>query len=182
MSTATIPTIEDLERARVREALYDISRRTEGGVLHPQAVVDAARDVEHPLHRFFTWDDHEAAEHLRLIQAGALIRRVRVVVVRPPSEGPRMVNVSTTRAFQSRPTMRQPGGGYERIEDILADDGKRNELVAQVVRDLVAYRKRYADLSELRAVWISVDDAAAEFAVDPSASAPDADARPGAAG
>lgn len=52
------------------------------GVLTPSAVVDAARNPNSSMHAQFEWDDSEAAEAYRLQQARALIRRVKVEVVR----------------------------------------------------------------------------------------------------
>lgn len=51
------------------------------GVLLPGDVLNNARDPESPLHPFFTWDDSEAAEKCRLLEARQLIRRVRLEVV-----------------------------------------------------------------------------------------------------
>lgn len=57
-----------------------------GGVIHPADVVEAARDPGSAMHRQFEWNDGEAAEAYRLQQARALIRRVKVNVVRSDQE------------------------------------------------------------------------------------------------
>lgn len=64
----------------IASALEAISRRAKGGVLTPQAVVEAARDPRSPLHDRFTWDDSEAANKQRLHEARTLIRSVKVVI------------------------------------------------------------------------------------------------------
>lgn len=51
-------------------------------LLTPETVVDAARDPSSTLHDQFQWDDSIAGEAYRLQQARALIKRVRVEVVR----------------------------------------------------------------------------------------------------
>lgn len=51
-------------------------------LLTPEVVVEAARDPRSPLHTQFQWDDGLAGEAYRLQQARALIKRVRVDVVR----------------------------------------------------------------------------------------------------
>lgn len=48
--------------------------------LTPPAVVEAARDETSPLHSCFTWDDGEAAEAYRRMEARVLIRAVKVVM------------------------------------------------------------------------------------------------------
>ena len=61
------------------EALKEIAKR-DGGLLRPQAVVDAARPVSSPLHGAFCWNNTEAAQKYRLLQAQQLIRSFRVTV------------------------------------------------------------------------------------------------------
>lgn len=173
-------TSNDVERERVRAALLAIVASTRG-FLNPNVVLDAARDPTHTLHPYFEWDDAVAGESYRLAQVGVLVRHVRLTAVRE-NEETREIKVTTTRAYQSRPSMRSRAGGYEGIAAILADADKRHELLAQVLRELASYRRRYAELSELQPVWFAVDEAAADLNVS-SASAPSADeSRPGAAG
>lgn len=155
-------TTSDLERERVRAALAAIVERSQG-VLNPRDVLDVARDPAHVLHSYFDWDDTSAGERYRLLQVGVLVRHVRLTVVKPDPVT-REVQITTTRGYQSRPSMRRSSGGYEQINAILADSEKRAELLAQVVRELASYRRRYAELSELHAVWLAVDDLAMELA------------------
>ena len=63
------------------EALKEIAKR-DGGLLRPAAVVDAARDEKSPLHGAFEWDDTEAAQKYRLLQAQSLIRSFKVEIER----------------------------------------------------------------------------------------------------
>jgi hypothetical protein len=66
-----------------REAIRDeLQALVNDGRLNPDDVVDAARNPNSSLHSYFTWDDTEAAASYRLQEARALIRRVRVNVVR----------------------------------------------------------------------------------------------------
>jgi hypothetical protein len=66
-----------------REAIRDeLQALVNDGRLNPEDVVDAARNPNSSLHSYFTWDDTEAAASYRLQEARALIRRVRVNVVR----------------------------------------------------------------------------------------------------
>ncbi len=64
------------------KALKEIAKR-DGGKLRPQAVVDAAKDEDSPLHNAFCWDDAEAARLYRLDQARRLIRSFKVVIEEP---------------------------------------------------------------------------------------------------
>jgi hypothetical protein len=57
-----------------------ISLESKQGKLTPQQVLEAARDEESPLHRFFEWDDSTAAEAYRVEQARDLIKKVKVII------------------------------------------------------------------------------------------------------
>jgi len=52
------------------------------GVLNPESVVEAAKNPNSSMHGQFNWDDTEAAHEYRLSQARALIKRVKVNVIR----------------------------------------------------------------------------------------------------
>ena len=147
----------DIKAELIRAALAAIAEAN-GGYLNPAHVVEAARDPVSVLHDEFNWDDEDAADRYRLAQAGALIRRVKFTVMRQVAET-KEVQIVTTRAFQSRGSARNAAGGYEGIETIMADADKREELIAQVLRELNSYRKRYAEISALSEVWAAIDDA-----------------------
>jgi len=66
-------------RNAIREELQAL---VSNGRLNPEDVVEAARNPNSSLHTYFTWDDTEAAESYRLQEARALIRRVKVNVIR----------------------------------------------------------------------------------------------------
>lgn len=163
---STKPSMSDVKRESILAALGAIAAAN-NGYLSPTHVVDAARDEGSPLHDEFEWDDTEAADAYRLAQAGALIRRVRFTVVRQDGD-PKKVQISTARAYQSRVSARTTGGGYESVVDILADQEKREELLQQVLRELDAYRKRYAEIMALSGVWRAIDDALEILSPTPS--------------
>jgi len=150
------PASIDVQNEILRSALLAIAARHHGHC-SPHDIVDAAADPRSPLHREFEWDDSEAAQMYRLAQAGALVRRVKLTIVR---EDPvtRKVKIKTTRALHSRPSQRNRAGGYETVGDILSDPPKRAELLETLLRELAAYRKRYADFSELAEVWFAIDE------------------------
>lgn len=162
----------DLRAEQIRAALAAVAAGN-NGLLNPLHVVEHARDPSSVLHDEFEWDDDAAAESYRLAQAGALIRRVKFTLVRQEA-GSRGISIRTTRAFQSRPSMRHDKGGYESVEQIMSDPEKRGELIDQVLHELSAYRKRYADLVALSEIWTAIDEAIDAL----GASAP---ARPGTA-
>lgn len=175
------PSTRDLKAESIRAALLAIAEQ-HGGLLNPIEIVEAARDPDSILHHEFEWDDDAAAHAYRVAQAGALVRRVKLHILRPAKE-PGKVKISTTREFQSRPSQRTKEGGYEAVAKIMADPDKQAELLQRVLRDLKAYRQRYAELFALRDVWAAIDDALELLPPEQQAGKPaSSDSRPGAAG
>lgn len=163
MSAEITPAPAD-DRELVKATLYEIAERNDGR-LEPDAVVAEARDETSPLHSLFTWDDTVAAERFRLLQAGALIRRIKITVLRSDPET-RQVKIERVRAIESPQSERDrkgepsKGGSYIRTAKIAKDPEMRASMLATVVAELTAIRKRYARLSELESVWTAIDEAA----------------------
>lgn len=129
------------------------------GRIGPRTLLDAARDQSSPFHDFFEWDDEVGGEQYRLIQAGQLIRRWHGSVVRIDSDT-KTVKFETTRRVQSPAGSRHKGSdSYETIEQIMADPQKREDMLRTVLRELSAYRRRYAQLAALADVWQAIDEA-----------------------
>jgi hypothetical protein len=64
------------------EVTHELNRlaKQHKGHLTPEAVIEAAKDPDSPLHGEFTWDDEQAAYRYRLVQASALIRGATLIV------------------------------------------------------------------------------------------------------
>jgi predicted TIM-barrel enzyme len=122
------------------------------GGLTPIGVLDAARNPASPLHTHFEWEDSEAAEKYRLLQAAVLIRQVRVTVLAPDGE-----KTATVRAFVSLPSDRLSHTGYRSIEAVLSSQPQRAELLAMAHAELVTFQRKYQVLSELADVFESID-------------------------
>jgi hypothetical protein len=147
-----------MQEELVRDALIKIAEDNHG-YLKPEKIVAAAEDPNSPLHDQFQWDDTEAARHYRNIQAGVLIRMIKITVVRKSVDA-KVIDVSTTRGFQSLPSDRTADselGSYQATETIMAAPEKREEILQTVLRELAAYRKRYAEIAELVEVWAALD-------------------------
>jgi hypothetical protein len=123
-----------------------------GGVLTPQAVVEAASASDHPLHGYFEWDDNEAARLYRDEQARRLIRRV-YAVYESDQEPIQM------RALVSLVEDRLNGDSYRLFDSVMAAPALRQQYVEQCLRELNTVRRKYAAVSELSAVWSAIDQA-----------------------
>lgn len=131
---------EELERIRTRH----------NGRLESDMVVDAARDDASPLHPHFEWDDARAASAHRLEQARYLIRSVEVVVDTTPETKP-------VRAFVS--VVRDDDRSYTSVSHAMADPELRRQVLLTALRELEAWRGRYAELVELASVFAAIDEA-----------------------
>jgi hypothetical protein len=134
------------ELLRVRSADPD-------GFLSRRAIVNAARPEESPLHAYFQWDDSKAADERRLEQAGQLVRRMRVHIVRVPHEV-RQIDVEivkidekprTVRMAQAPRGGRGANGGYRMVSDIAADDVLASDMVDTLASELFAWIRRAQD-------------------------------------
>lgn len=150
--------VADYGAEAIRSELLALS---EGhGVLTPELVVQRSRDPASALHQFFEWDDDQAAEKFRLVQAGALIRRVKLTIVRASTDN-KVVIFGSVREWVSpqseRKSKANPGGGYAAVQTVLSDEDRRADLIATARSELMSLRRKYETLEELSAVWDAVD-------------------------
>jgi hypothetical protein len=136
------------------------------GVCTPEALVDRERAQDAPLHRYFTWDDYEAGERFRAMQARALIRSV-VVVSEEAGAGrtPAFVHVTVVDAHNG-----DRRDGYVATARALEATSWREQVLAEALGMLNGLRRRYSDLTELSGLWAALDEVAA--AAEPDAQTP----------
>lgn len=116
----------------------------------PQQVVDAARPDDHPLHAAFEWDDSVAAEAYRRQEARGMIGAL--VTVMPEQKG----RTQPVRAFVSVRTPDE-SQSYVPIRVAMSDAALREQVLAGAMRELVAWRRRYAEFQELATVFAQID-------------------------
>ena len=132
---------------KVKQELEQIQKE-HGGVLHPQHVVDFARNKNSALHSRFEWDDGKAAKAYRIVQARQLIR----VYVQVAAD-----NVTEVRAFVSLPSDREAGGGYRSTDSVMTDEQRRAELLQMALKELAIFRRKYATLEQLAQVFAAAE-------------------------
>lgn len=116
------------------------------GLLLPEAVVEAARDEDSPLHSRFEWDDSKAAEAHRLWQARQLIR-VTVNIIGGAEEAEERVWVSLKSDRYGET------GGYRSLVKVMTDAEMRVQLLAQALDEMELFRAKYQRLKELAEVF-----------------------------
>ncbi len=108
--------------SEVKEILQSLMQ---DGLLLPQTVVDYATPEDSPLHKYFNWDDSQAAKAWRIHQARMLICSVTI------THGD--VHKQEIRAFVSLATDRLHGSGYRTIESVLSNDFMRQQLATEMM-------------------------------------------------
>lgn len=132
----------------VGEAL-DRVRTANEGRLAPRDVVVAAQKSGSPLHRYFEWQDNIAATKYRDGEARELIRSLVVIHEDMPDK--------LVAAFVCIEQGSQEFGAYQATHIALANCESREYVLARALRELEAWKKKYADLSELAGVIACID-------------------------
>jgi len=137
-------TDEALKVTDQRRAELEEIREASGGTLNPEDVIEYARDEETALHGVFTWDDTAAAHQHRLWQARQIIR-VCVTLREEIDNQPFRTYVSLTED--------RGEGGYRLLNDVLTDTDLRERLLAQALRELTAWQRKYDHLTALAPIF-----------------------------
>ncbi|WP_282847216.1 hypothetical protein [Microbacterium oxydans] len=119
------------------------------GTLTPTNLLEAARDEQSPLHHRFEWDDSTAAEKYRLVQAGELIRKVKITYS-DSHDQPQEV-----RAFLVVREVTDEDGAataaYVPTEEAMTDPFTSALLLREFERDWKSFKAKYQHLKEFAA-------------------------------
>jgi hypothetical protein len=125
-----------------------------GGSVTPAQLLEHARNPNCALHRYFQWDDSEAAEAYRLLQARSVIRAVVKFI--PNASG----NPVSVRAYVSLPSDRDARTGYRAVAEVMDDEAMAAEALEAFSADLVRLQARYAVYASIRPTIAQAIDAA----------------------
>lgn len=142
-------------RAEAKQELLRLAEE-HGGRITPAIVLDAARDLQSPLHSEFpenAWDDTAAAEAYRLECARRIIMRVKVEITKP--DGGEIV----VRGFTSLASDRVDGDGYRLTVQVMQSPDARAELLRTALKELRSLQQKYSQLSELAQIFAALDAA-----------------------
>lgn len=155
LETATNPhgLVKKSELKVVVRELTRIEKRD--GKLKPESIVNEARPESSNLHKYFTWEDNEAAELYRRVEARMLIRSVTVIY-----DGAK--EHTSTRAYVSVITHGEDGSdrGYMGMARVLSDADLRAQMLEDALDEAQAWRTRYQHLNELASIFEAIDKAA----------------------
>jgi hypothetical protein len=122
------------------------------GVLHPEDVVEFAKNPATVLHKAFQWDDEKAGHRYRLEQARHIIR-VTVTTLHPEGEEKRV------RAFISLKDDRKKdhNGGYKETSRLIKTADGRKAILRTAMAELKIFREKYDYLSELAGIFQAIE-------------------------
>lgn len=136
------------------EALKQIARRN-GGLISPGEVVEAARPASSPLHNAFCWDDTEAANRYRLLQAQKLIRSFKVEI----EEGDKTTEVPVFLGLSVDRESGTEDNPYRLAEDVAKVPDLQAIAENDALEQLRGIRNRYSYLKRLSDIWSAIDSA-----------------------
>lgn len=126
-------------------------RQANGGHLTPEAVVDASRDEDAPLHRCFEWDADQAQEKWNKHVARNVINSIVEVHVVPGEEEPRTilgyVHVKTADA----------GNCYMTTARVMSDEDLKEQAIGEALKYLAGAQARFSHLEELSGVFDAIN-------------------------
>ncbi len=138
------------------------------GSLTAQIMVEEARNPKSRLHGYFLWDDKEAAEKYRLVQAQSMIAASKFVLVLqdvpPAPEG-----------APHRPEVRRlvsafRGEGFKMRNQALNEDDTRAKIIENFVGRLHGWCNSTQDIAELLPIRSAILDALSGLAKERIAS------------
>lgn len=113
--------------------------RDSRGSLTPEVVLEEATDPGHPLHSRFEWDDSAAGHAYRLLQAGQLLRVVKISDPAAPAD---------LRAFTAVKQAESHRSEYVPTGEALADPFTRQLILREMEREWRTFQRRWQHMAE----------------------------------
>lgn len=128
----------------------DAIRNQKGGTIDAADIVEDARTGDSPLHPMFEWNDTEAANKYRLVQARTIICHIMTVPEENPAVGPQRAFVNVV---EDRRT-------FTSMERAMSSPDLRKQVVRAAMNEAKAWRMRYAAYKELASIHAAIDEVA----------------------
>ena len=124
-------------------------------------MVESARDPKSKLHKYFLWDDQEAADKYRLAQAQSMIQASKFVVLLQEDPG-------APESMPHRPEVRRlvsafRGEGFRMRNKVLEESDTRLKLIENFVSRLRGWCDSVIDIEELDSVRVAITESLSEM-------------------
>jgi hypothetical protein len=137
--------MDDEQAARYGAYLSKIAGKNDGefrDTLTPEQIVAAAEPEHSPLHDWFEWNNDDAAQQYRLVQAREMLRFIEVVRVERA--------VEPVRAFH---VVRIEGQSvYAKESRVFSDEELRKQVIDAALAQLESWQRRYDQYVELAGI------------------------------
>lgn len=121
------------------------------GIVTREALLIEASGKDSPIHDLFTWNDTEAAQKYRLMQAGDIIRHISVVITESADKPVRaFVNVNVDESSQV-------DGWYMNTKKAMQDKECRMIVLRRAKRELELFKAKYQMYKELEMIFKAID-------------------------
>lgn len=139
---------------------FERVRKESDGEIDIDKAIHWSKPKDAPLHNALTWNKDDALKKVQREEMRYAIRSIEIVRadVSTPMRAYESVKVEVVESegkTDDQPNVRHV---FRSIEDQLAHPEYRAQLLGQAVRDALAYRKRYAALSELSQLIEIIDE------------------------
>ena len=145
----------------VGKFLVELQERSGSEELKPQQILDAARPKSSPIHEYFTWDDHKAADQQRLQEAAYLLRSIQIeyVDLGPQHQaGTMRMLVNLRRDPVDDEDHPVPSDRvYLPMISVLQDRERRRQLLLEALDQAIHWRNRYSYFKELATVFEAIE-------------------------
>lgn len=134
-----------------------------GQQIAPDAVVEAARDPQSAMHRYFEWDDTAAAAAFRLVQARKLIASIEVKVITKPGPNPETAYMRKFHHVRTSEPTEVAESRYVPLEVVTSRESYLNQVIANAERELYGWRERvrtyqsFKEFARFKAVLSAID-------------------------
>lgn len=125
----------------------EIDRISKKGFVTPLMVLQAATPARSPLHRYFVWDNTEAAHQYRLYQARNLLRSI-VVEYHGDKE---------VRAFHN---IKLDGGEnfYASLDTIVKSENLTDQVIQQALKEIFLWKEKYKIYKQLNSIVEAIEE------------------------
>ncbi len=118
-----------------------------------EQIIEEARDKKSPLHEAFEWNPKEAHGIYLKDRARSLIREYWIEM----NNGNELVKVRGAVSLPTPNDFDGPRRAYFATTAVMSDSMLRERMLEQALRELSAFRRKYATFSELAAVFAAID-------------------------
>ena len=124
----------EINQPEIAEALRSLEN--ECGCLTPDAVFDAAKSANHPLHRFFEWDHDRGWRAHNLAVARSLISNVRYKIVTEDR------GIVRSPVYVKDPAVQRDAQGYVALRTVVKRGPDAHSILAAEIDQAMSHLRR----------------------------------------